>query len=807
MTTPFFCTNKDRWKKVSESDSVNGIDYLEVSSVDQKTLKLFFLHNLPGETDGIPANPPLTKENIFIEGGVRVKSIIVLAVKVENKNVLKITVDKAGDFSTYRLKIGTSLTSPDIPPAGFDIQLSSVDFTFKVNCPAEFDCKQDVVCPPELPAEPDIDYLAKDYSSFKRLMLDRLSVIMPDWKERNAADLQIALVELMAYMGDHLSYYQDAVATEAYLDKARRRVSLKRHARLLDYNVHDGCNARVWVHFDAEESGPAENQTIGVGTTLMTNGDDGEYTIHESEKDNFITVKDPVVFETLHSITLHSSHNRILFYTWTDSACCLPKGSTKATLKDDPALALAPGDVLIFEELYSPSTGKKADRDLAHRHAVRIKNIERGIIDQLTGIPVMNIEWYDSDALPFSMNISSDVENEDDELDDLYAKCVAMGNNVLADHGMSKEGQTLYPESHSGDEKYYPRLPEKNITVMESFDNELGKYLSASDSIVQNPHKALPKIILAEEGGDSWTGRQDLLGSDKFATEFVVETDQEGTSFIRFGDDTLGKQPLDGFTPKAYFRIGNGKEGNIGPESVNTLVWDIGGITGVRNPMTASGGENPETMEEIRQFAPQAFRTQERAVTESDYVAKAELHEEVQKAAAKFYWTGSWYTVYIIIDRKNGIEVDDSFKDEIVNHLEQYRLAGYDLEVRGPVFVPLSIVLNVCVKPGYFSSYVNQSLQDAFSNYERSDGTRGYFHPDNFTFGQAVYLSSIYKTAMDVQGVASVEIKEFKRWAKNASSEIADGKLQPAELEIIRLDNDPSLPENGKISFITSGGL
>ncbi len=57
------------------------------------------------------------------------------------------------------------------------------------------------------------------------LMLDRLAEMLPDWNERNPADLGIALVELMAYAADHLSYYQDAVATEAYLGTARKRVS------------------------------------------------------------------------------------------------------------------------------------------------------------------------------------------------------------------------------------------------------------------------------------------------------------------------------------------------------------------------------------------------------------------------------------------------------------------------------------------------------------------------------------------------------------------------------------------------------
>ena len=133
------------------------------------------------------------------------------------------------------------------PPDGIDPLFAAVDFSFKVDCPADFDCQPKCDCPPAARAEPEIDYLAKDYASFRRLMLDRMTVLMPNWRERNAADLGVSLVETLAYVGDHLSYQQDAVATEAYLGTARRRVSVRRHARLVDYPMHDGCNARAWV--------------------------------------------------------------------------------------------------------------------------------------------------------------------------------------------------------------------------------------------------------------------------------------------------------------------------------------------------------------------------------------------------------------------------------------------------------------------------------------------------------------------------------------------------------------------------------
>ncbi len=97
---------------------------------------------------------------------------------------------------------------------------------------------------------------------------------------------------------------------------------------------------------------------------------------------------------------------------------------------------------------------------------------------------------------------------------------------------------------------------------------------------------------------------------------------------------------------------------------------------------------------------------------------------------------------------------------------------------------------------------VKKALLDVFSNRDLGDGKRGFFHPDNFTFGQAVYLSRIYAAAMAVDGVANVEVKKFQRWGRKANRELEEGKLPAGRLEVVRLDNDPNFPENGKIDFV-----
>jgi hypothetical protein len=120
----------------------------------------------------------------------------------------------------------------------------------------------------------------------------------------------------------------------------------------------------------------------------------------------------------------------------------------------------------------------------------------------------------------------------------------------------------------------------------------------------------------------------------------------------------------------------------------------------------------------------------------------------------------------------------------------------------------------VCVDPEYLRSDVEEAMLRAFSSIALPDGQKGFFHPDNFTFGQPVYLSEIVATAMQIPGVMWVDTEvntakpnRFQRWGVLAGDEFENGMIEIGRLEIARLDNDPSAPENGKIEFFMEGGL
>jgi hypothetical protein len=855
MAIQYVCENERRRQAVQLHESLNGIDYLEVLDLDapldsprQRTLLVRFLKTLPDS---------LTAVNVRIEGGVRVTPVRALwagrAAEADDwfaagrisaaerdfflaqpapDQLLVVRTNSEGDASTYRFHLVTSSTGRPLipaPPPGFDPLLTAVDFSFKVECPSDFDCRSEPECPVEATAPPAIDYLAKDYASFRKLLLDRLAVIMPDWRERNAADIGIALVELLAYAGDYLSYFQDAVATEAYLGTARRRTSVRRHARLLDYPMHDGCNARVWVAFQVNGGGdglllPQQDPSTGAPTRLLTRIPEARV-IPPERIDAVRGAHRPEIAELMHDLRLYEAHNQINFYTWGDEECCLPKGATRATLQDALAarLRLRPGDVLIFEERHDPVTGVAEDADISHRHAVRLTHVhpaatEDGagqrtpgplVTDPLFDQPIVEIEWDAADALPFPLCLSTVIDGT--LRTDIS---VALGNVALADHGFTIAGESLPPPR--GPRRYRPHLQESGLTQQILFDEAQARTQPATATLVQEPRQALPAVWLTGDG-ERWIPRRDLLNSDRFAAEFVVEMENDGRAYLRFGDGLFGRAPTAvGFT--ARYRIGNGAAGNIGADSIAHVVVDGGGgITGVRNPLPAQGGVDRESNEQVKLYAPQAFRTQERAVTEQDYAAVVERHPAVQRAMATRRWTGSWYTMFITIDRKGGRPVDAAFEEEVRGWLERFRLTGHDVEIDAPRFVPLDIVLTVCVAPGYFKFNVKQALLQLFGTRDLPGGTlgaqRGFFHPDNFTFGQPVYLSQIIARAMDVPGVQWVDADDrngkpnrFRRWGQPAHNEIERGLIELARLEIARLDNDPSRPENGRIDFLMEGG-
>jgi len=817
---------------------VNGIDFIDVDPADEETLFVSFVFDVDTDVDpalGSAVGSTLTRDQFSILGGERITPVTVAKIGRIASNQIAVTVAPVGDFSVYTLQLGTT----SAPPPGFDPILSSATFIFHVECAKRFDCKPTTICSPLTITPPAIDYLAKDYPAFVRVMLDRLALLAPRWSERHAADLGVTVVEVLAYVADQLSYRHDVVDTEAYLETARLRTSVRRHARLVDYRIGDGSNARVWLALtltnDLSTGVPAGTRccTAFAGATapdllpsapLYVAAMNAGAKFFEVQSDRFDTSEPPIPQPR----GLYAANSMMPLYNWSATEVCVPSGATSATL--DGAYKLLRGDFLIFAEAVGPRTGKPADAAKANRQVVRLIADGEIDVDPLYGSaqPITRITWHADDALSFPLCVAS-ITDLSHGSEPLVGVSVAYGNVILADQGRtlgSPPGgpvetmpETLLPAP--ADLRFRPQLTESPLTfaaanpyLSDQPANANAILTSALAAAQWSSADTLPelKIQSTDALGNTlaWAPAGDLIDAAPQTAAFVTEVENDGTAYLRFGDGTNGLAAAPEMSFAARYRTGNGSAGNVGCETVVLIdrTFPGGGyISAVSNPLPAFGGVDPETSEHVRQNAPVAFRTPLRCVTPQDYANVAMQMPGVTRAAATFRWTGSWHTMFVTIERDQNLPLNAAFKSEVEQYLDTYRMAGVDLEVEDALRVPLYIAMHVCVQPEYVATDVESILLRIFSSGSLPDGSPAMFNPQRFVMGQPYYLSPLIAAAQAVDGVLNVGIDAFQRESDPSDDATAAGVLIPQRLELFELANDPNYPERGYFVLTVDGGL
>ncbi len=478
--------------------------------------------------------------------------------------------------------------------------------------------------------------------------------------------------------------------------------------------------------------------------------------------------------------------------------------------------------VLVFEEVMGPQTGLDEDADPMHRWAVRLTSVtthdykNRRLQDPLSGASITRIEWSAADALPFPLCISS-TPAPDLQLANVS---IARGNIVAADHGIwvGSESLACVPPPPSAARagascdcdastaeatarsRFYPQLAQAPLTFSAPYD------ASGPASALATPGAtgATAQISATSDDGTTWSVVPDLLSSKSDDASFVTEIESNGAVFLRFGDGTYGQAPDAGLAFTATYRVGNGSAGNIGRDALAHVIFTPGMIQSVRNPLAAVGGTDPEDADHIRQWAPFAFKTQERCVTEADYGQMAVQPGVISQARGTLRWTGSWYTAFASIEPVGALSAQ--LVRQTLARLNLLRMMGTDLAVEGAVIVGLRIVMQICVAPDHFAGDVYTALMKIFIAGNQCNGEAGLLNAPKFSFGSTVYASPLIAAAQAVDGVVAAALVTFTRMDNPSVDGVAAGYITLGRLEIAHCDNDPNHLDRGVLQLQMEGG-
>ncbi len=821
--------------------NLNGIELVLVAlpagpNPDHADLDLRFFNDLFVAVilAEITGNPVRAGQIFRIRGGTRVPAgklpgqVRVTAVSASTSETqLSLRVEPVGDYSTYTLELVWDASR-------IDPFFAEIGFKFRPGCFTN-DCAPLLPGRPAAPG-PVIDYLAKDYDSFRHTLMVAMAERVPGWRSTSEADHDQVLIDLFAAAADEISDYQDRVTSEAYLATTRKRVSLARHARLMDYHLHEGNQASTWLALMlAAGQAPfrLDDQQLVVWTGAATALPESSFF---ASREHWLPAVQRQRFDPL--------VNELHLHTWRRAQPALRAGSTSAdVVPAQPGAGQLEADTLrdlvrsgglpqlLVAERLNPLTGQVPGRNPRKRQLLRLipgaagPQAAQTVHDPLTNTFLVRLWWQDADALRQDYSFTTFCAGV--PVDDISV----FNGNLLPVHAgepmavfFNEPGTALPNDSDEVKHRHFQRLDRDGS----GFDWVLAP-LPVRPHGLEAPLAYLPtppggevpakstlrvEVTIPAGGTDVWDEVESLVHSDDSAElgdQFMVETDELRHSVLRFGNGTNGQLLPQGAVVHAQYQVGSGPEGNIGADQLvfaRALTGTLGGaIERVWNPFDVSNGRDFESAEKIRRNAPEAYRARQlRAVTLADYVRRAEEVPGVSRAVARYAWTGSWRTVRITVDPAGTTVLDEKLRASLAAHLEAVRLIGEDIELRPPRFVPLEIRITVCIEPDVWREDLRFILDQEFSASYTSDGRRGFFHPDEWTFGQALHRSRIEGRLQQVAGIEHVVSIVMKRFNAPTPGLPNLEQLEMSFDEVVLLANDPDHLERGLIRFDLRGG-
>lgn len=265
--------------------------------------------------------------------------------------------------------------------------------------------------------------------------------------------------------------------------------------------------------------------------------------------------------------------------------------------------------------------------------------------------------------------------------------------------------------------------------------------------------------------GAAWKEVSSLYAQSPNAKVFATMNLSGGGELVQAGDGEEGATlPTGQNNLIANYRVGIGAAGNVAAGAITTLVDRPVGVSGVTNPTAATGGQDAQSVEDIRTNAPQTVLTLGRAVSITDYQNFAATFAGISKASALWIPNGANRGVFLTVAGVNGASLTGSQTlSNLVKALLAYgnpQIAIYAQSFYETVF---RLKAAIAYDPAYDPDAVNAAVMALLTS------TYSFAARD---FGQGVSGDEVDALIQSVAGVDAVNVTKLHVVATSAAGDL-----------------------------------
>jgi predicted phage baseplate assembly protein len=306
------------------------------------------------------------------------------------------------------------------------------------------------------------------------------------------------------------------------------------------------------------------------------------------------------------------------------------------------------------------------------------------------------------------------------------------GNLTQASRGETVAGEVLGSgDASQANQRFVLKKSPLTYTASPTADNEQG--LAASLKVYVD--------------GILWQEVPSFYGVGPLDQVYIVRHDDEEAATVIFGDGQRGAHlPSGSNNVTATYRFGAGKPAPSAG-GITQLAKPFKGLTGIKSPLAAFGGDDAETSATMRQYAPASALLLGRAVSLPDMQALAAGVPGVRATTVDWRWNQTQQRpvvqVWYIGDAAIAGDVGQALR----------RLCDPTTPIAADVALPqpLTLSLDITIDARYLEDDVLPRIRAALM-----DSATGLLAPERIGIGRPLFRSRVFEAVLAVAGATAV---------------------------------------------------